>query len=161
MKKFSAKSLAIGGLIAALYVVLTLLSTALGLSSGVIQVRISEALCILPVFTPAAIPGLFIGCLVANLLSGAVIWDIIFGSLATLAAAFLTYALRHNRWLASIPPILVNTIVVPFILFYAYHIQEGIWVMFLTVFIGELISAGVLGQLLYTALFKHRKIFIR
>ena len=70
-------------MIAALYVVLTYITNLLGLASGTIQVRFSEALCILPVFTPAAIPGLFIGCLISNLITGGIIWDIIFGSIAT------------------------------------------------------------------------------
>ncbi len=161
MKKQNARFLALGGLIAALYIVLTLLMTVFGLSSGLIQVRISEALCILPVFTPAAIPGLFIGCLFANLLTGAAVWDIVFGSLATLAAALLTRALRKNRWLACLPPIIINTIAIPFILYFAYHLSEGIGILFLTVGAGEIISAGILGQLLYSAVNKHRSVFQR
>ncbi len=72
-----------GALIAALYVVLTLVAAGFDLASGAIQVRISEALCILPFFTPAAVPGLFVGCLAANLVTGSALPDIIFGSLAT------------------------------------------------------------------------------
>ncbi|MBR5930443.1 MAG: QueT transporter family protein [Lachnospiraceae bacterium] len=159
MKLFTVKNLAIGGLIAALYVVFTLIASALGLSSGVIQVRFSEALCILPVFTPAAIPGLFVGCIIANLLSGAIVWDVVFGSIATLIGAIGTYLLRKNRWLAAIPPILSNMIIVPFILYFAYKVGGGIWILFLTVGAGEVISAGILGELLYSALNKHRKIF--
>ena len=159
MKFFTVKNLAIGGLVAALYVVLTLIASALGISSGVIQVRFSEALCILPVFTPAAIPGLFVGCIIANLLSGAILWDVIFGSIATLIGAIGTYLLRKNRWLAAIPPILANMIIIPFVLYYAYQVGGGIWILFLTVGAGEVISVGILGELLYTALNKHRKIF--
>ena len=83
-KRTSARDLTLGAVIAALYVALTFLSSQLGLSSGVIQLRLSEALTILPVFTPAAVPGLFIGCLLSNLLAGGVIWDVIFGSLASI-----------------------------------------------------------------------------
>ena len=106
-----------GAVIAAIYVVLTYLVNLLGLANGVIQVRLSEALTILPVFTPAAIPGVFIGCLISNLINGAVIWDVIFGSLATLVGAIGTYLLKNrSKWLAPIPPIAANTIVVPLLL---------------------------------------------
>ncbi len=143
-------------LIAALYVVLTLLSNALGLASMQIQVRFSEALTILPYFTPVAIPGVFVGCLMSNLLSGGALLDIVFGSLATLTAAVFTYLLRRFKWLAPIPPILSNTLIIPFVLKYAYGI-EPIWLSFITVGIGELISAGILGMLLLLTLQKYRK----
>ncbi|HOA84750.1 MAG TPA: QueT transporter family protein, partial [Bacillota bacterium] len=81
--KKSTLFIARAGIIAALYVALTFLSAAMGLASGVIQLRLSEALCVLPVFTPAAIPGLAVGCLIANFATGAVVLDVIFGSLAT------------------------------------------------------------------------------
>ena len=109
-----------GAMIAAIYVVLTVFAGAFNLASGAVQVRISEALTILPIFTPAAIPGLFIGCLIANILGGAVIWDIVFGSIATLIGAVGTYLLRKNKWLAPLPPIIANTIIVPWVLKYAY-----------------------------------------
>lgn len=156
---FSAKGIALAGITAALYIVLTLLSAAFGLSSGVIQIRISEALCILPCFTPAAIPGLFIGCLLSNIITGAVVWDIVFGSLATLIGAVGTYLLRRNRHLAVLAPIVCNTAVVPLVLTYAYHVEQAYILIVLFVFIGELISAGILGELLYTALNRHRRIF--
>lgn len=144
-----------GGVIAALYVVLTLISNAFGLANGVIQVRISEALTILPAFTPAAIPGLFVGCILSNTLTGAILPDIIFGSLATLAAAFITRMLRNkNRFLLPVPPILANIIVVPLVLKYAYHIDGALLYMMFTVFIGELISCGILGMLLYPVMKK-------
>ena len=101
-----------GAVIAAIYVVLTYIVSLLGLTNGVIQVRLSEALTILPVFTPAAIPGLVVGCVISNILTGAVIWDVIFGSLATLIGAVGTYLLRkHHRILYPLPPIIANTVI--------------------------------------------------
>ena len=135
-------------LIAALYVVLTMLSALFGLASGAIQVRLSEALTILPAFTPAAVPGLFIGCLLANTLSGALPWDIVFGSLATLLGAFGTYLLlRCSRWLAPLPPILANMLVVPVVLKRVYGFEDAYWFLVVTVGVGEVVSAGVLGML--------------
>ncbi|MBQ1631368.1 MAG: QueT transporter family protein [Clostridia bacterium] len=139
--------------IAALYVVLTELSAQFGLSgTNVIQFRISEALTILPFFTSAAIPGLVIGCFFSNLLTGAVVWDIVFGTLATLIGAILTYALRRYKWLAPIPPILANTLIVPFVLRYAYGFADAWWYLALTVFVGEFVCCGILGMLLLFAL---------
>lgn len=146
----SAAFVAHGGIIAALYVVLTLISNAFGLANGAVQVRISEALTILPAFTPAAIPGLFAGCMISNTLTGAILPDIIFGSLATLIAAFLTRALRNrSRFLLPVPPIAANTIVVPLLLKYAYHLDGTLIYMAATVFAGEFISCGILGLLLH------------
>lgn len=143
--------------IAALYVVLTYFASALGLSNGAIQIRFSEALTILPFFTPAAIPGLFIGCILANMLSGAVVWDIVFGSLATLIGAVFTYLLRKkSKWLAPLPPIVSNTVIIPFVLTYAYGVPDGLPFLMLTVGIGEVISCGVLGIILLKCLEKHR-----
>ena len=159
MKKTNVKGITYASIIAALYVVLTFIANSLGLASGAIQIRISEALTILPVFTPAAIPGLFIGCLISNIITGGVIWDVIFGSIATLIGAIGTYALRKHKWLAPIPPILANVIIVPFVLVYAYGATEALPYLMLTVGIGEIISAGVLGILLYTTLSKHKNIF--
>mgnify|MGYP003295778833 CR=1 FL=1 len=144
-------------IIAALYVVLTYLASMLGLSNGAIQIRFSEALTILPYSTPAAIPGLFIGCIIANILSGAVVWDVVFGSLATLIGAVFTYLLRKkSKWLAPLPPILSNTVIVPFVLTYAYGVPDGLAFLMLTVGIGEVISCGALGMLLLRCLEKHR-----
>ena len=142
-----------GAVIAAIYVVLTYLVNLLGLANGVIQVRLSEALTILPAFTPAAIPGLFIGCVISNLINGAVIWDVIFGSLATLIGAVFTYMLRNkSKWLSPLPPIVANTIVVPLVLTYAYGVPDALWFSALTVGAGEIISCGVLGMCLYHGL---------
>ena len=141
-------------MIAALYVVLTYLANALGLANYAIQVRFSEALTILPYFTPAAIPGLFIGCLLSNILTGCAIPDIIFGSLATLIGAVFTRKLRKYKWLAPVPPIVANALIVPFVLLYAYGIRP-LWLSFITVTIGEIISCGVLGMLLLFSLQKY------
>ena len=140
--------------IAAIYVVLTFIASALGISSGVIQVRFSEALTILPYFTPAAVPGLFIGCLLANLLTGAALPDIIFGSLATLIGAIFTGKLRKYKWMAPLPPILANALIIPFVLFFAYGIKP-LWFSFVTITIGEIISCGILGMLLLFTLKKY------
>lgn len=151
-------SLTLGGAVAAVYVLLTLLAAALGLASGVIQLRLSEALCVLPIFFPAAVPGLFVGCLLANLLTGAVVWDVVFGSLATLLGALGTRLLRKKPVLALLPPILANVLIVPFVLSYAYGVPDGIPYLMLTVGIGEVLSCGVLGGLLYRRL-KNSKLF--
>ncbi len=144
--------------IAALYVVLTLLANTLGLANYSIQVRFSEALTILPLFTPAAIPGLFVGCLLSNILTGCIFWDIIFGPIATLLGAVGTRLLRKkSKWLATLPPILSNTIIIPFVLSFAYKFEGSLPYFVLTVGIGEIISCGVLGLILYSALYKYRK----
>ncbi len=156
MKKNNVLFLTHAAMIAALYVSLTFVSNALGLASGAIQIRISEALTILPYFTPAAVPGLFIGCLISNFLTGCALWDVIFGSLATLLAAIGTRLLCRWKWITPIPPIAANTIIVPFVLNYVYEIPGGISYLMLTVGIGEVISCGVLGLLLLSVLAKYR-----
>ena len=157
MNKKNIYLLTQAAMIAALYVVLTFIANAFGLANYPVQVRFSEALTILPFFTPAAIPGLFIGCLISNILTGCAIPDIIFGSLATLIAAFGTWKLRGigNVFLSPLPPILANTIIVPFVLRYAYGIRP-LWLSFLTVGAGEIISCGILGLLLAFTLNKYR-----
>lgn len=151
----NAKLITQAAMIAALYVVLTFIANALGLANYAVQVRFSEALTILPFFTPAAIPGLFVGCLTSNILTGCALPDIIFGSLATLAGAFFTYKLRKHKWLAPIPPIAANMLVVPPVLLYAYGIRP-LWLSFVTVTAGEIISCGILGMLLLFTLEKYR-----
>ncbi len=148
-------------MIAAIYVALVYVFAPI--SFGQIQFRIAEALTILPVFTPAAIPGLFIGCILGNILGGAVIFDTVFGSLATLIGAFFTWKLRNaHPFLAPVPPILSNTLIIPFVLRYAYAILLPIPYLMLTVGIGEVIACGVLGLLLYYALRKYKDIvFLR
>lgn len=142
--------------IAALYVVLTLLANAFGLANYAVQVRFSESLTILPFFIPAAIPGLVIGCFLSNILTGCMLLDIIFGTIATLLGALGTHALRNHKWLAPIPPIVANTIIVPFVLAYVYQFEGSIPYFMLTVGAGEVISCGILGMILLFALEKRR-----
>ena len=144
-------------MIAAIYVVLTVFVSAFNLASGAIQVRISEALTILPVFTPAAVPGLFLGCLISNLVTGCMPLDVVFGSLATLIGACGTYALRKHKWLAPLPPIIANTIIVPFVLRYVYLAEGTIPFFMLTVGIGEVISCYLLGSILHRVLDRYKE----
>ena len=143
MKNSKAVYVATAASVAALYVVLTFISSLFGLSSGVIQIRISEALTILPAFTPAAIPGLFIGCILSNLLTGGLILDVVFGSIATLIGAVGTYLLRKKKWLVSLPPIISNILIVPLILRYVYGAPDAYLFMVGTVGAGEIISSGI------------------
>lgn len=147
--------------IAAIYIVLTTIAAGFGIASGAIQVRFSEALTVLPFITPAAVPGLTIGCLVSNILTGCVLPDIIFGTLATFLGAVGSYALRKNRWLVSIPPIVSNTLIIPFVLTYAYHIPGGIPFFMLTVGAGEVISCLILGQILLTAILPIKNVILK
>jgi uncharacterized membrane protein len=140
--------------IAALYVVLTLLANALGLANQAVQVRFSEALTILPYFTPAAIPGLFLGCILSNTLTGCMFLDTVFGSLATLIGAVLTYLIAKMvknpvaKWLCPIPPIVANMIIVPQVLMHVYEAPGTLLFFTLTVGAGEIISCYVLGMIL-------------
>lgn len=149
--------------IAALYVVLTLLANALGLANGAVQVRFSEALTVLPFFTPAAIPGLTVGCLLANLLTGAAALDIAFGPVATLIGAVGTYligkaSVKWFKWLAPVPPIAANMLIVPWVLITAYEVPDAYWFLMLTVGAGEVISCGMLGLVLLHALKDNRAV---
>lgn len=142
-------------LIAALYVVLTALAAGFDLASGAIQVRISEALCVLPFFTPAAVPGLIIGCFLSNILTGAGIWDVIFGTLATAIAAVASRKLKDHRFLVTIPPVISNMIIVPFILILCGFIPAtpaSYGFTALTVAAGEVIACVIFGSVLISAL---------
>ena len=168
MKKDSTRYVAFGGIIAALYVVLTYLVNLLfpGMANMAIQVRLSEAMTILPVFTAAAVPGVTVGCMLANLLIGSNIWDIIFGTMATLIGAVGTRMLRKKPYVAWIPPVISNAVIVPIVLMKAYGVEDvtvfgqtfagnALWPMLvLTVGIGEIISCGLLGMMLYQSLKK-------
>ena len=157
-----------GAIIAALYVVLTMIANAMGLANQAIQIRFSEALCILPFFTLAAIPGLAVGCLISNILTGALIWDVLFGSLATLLGAIGTYLLRKNRVLMMFPPVIANAVIVPFILRYGYGlswemngVEMTIPYFAITVGIGELISVCILGGALLKALLPYKNVIFK
>ncbi len=144
-----------GALVAALYVLLTMVARLFGLDSGVIQVRLSEALCVLPLFFSEAIPGLTVGCLLANLLGGSVWLDVLVGPVATLLGALGTYWLRRYPWLAATAPVLANALIIPFVLCYGYGMEQAIPLMMLTVGAGELISVMGLGMSLYYGLRSH------
>ena len=160
MKNKNISTMTQAAMIAAIYVVLTYVFAPF--SFGEVQVRIAESLTILPLFTPAALPGLFIGCLIGNILGGAILPDIIFGSLATLLGAVFTYRLRNkNKFLAPLPPIAANTVIVPFVLRFGYGVALPIPLMMLTVGIGELASCGVLGMVLYYALSKYKNMVFK
>lgn len=146
-----------GAAIAAIYVVLTMIFAPI--SFGAMQVRIAEALTIMPLFTPAAIPGLFLGCLLANLIGGAVVLDVVFGSLATLIGAVGGWLLRGNRWLVPIPAIVANTVIVPLVLKYGYGVDLPLLLSAAYIAVGEIIGCGVLGELLGTAMLKRKTLF--
>lgn len=161
MSRNHIKNLTEGAMIAALYVIATLLLGSI--SSSQIQVRISESLCILPAFTISAIPGLTIGCLISNIFIGGNIWDIIFGTLATLIASIITFYIGKikkpfGKWLLPLPSVIINAIVVPFILYFGYGIhsignQNNIYLVLLftafSVIIGQTISCYGLGMPLF------------
>jgi len=153
MKKITLRELTQGAVIAALYVALTLIP---GLSSIAFGARASEALSILPFFTRSAIGGLFVGCLTANILSGAHIVDIILGSLATLLAAYLSHLLKHNRYLSLIPPVIVNAVVVGSYLPFLYGTNNAIPISIGLVGLGELIVCYGIGLPLSFLLDKYK-----
>ena len=141
--------------IAALYTVITIAIGPLG--SAAIQCRIPEAMCVLAIFTPAAIPGMTLGCLISNIATGCLWQDVLFGTLATLIGVIGARLLRRIWWLTPLPTVISNTLIVPFVLAYAYHAEDGIPFLMLTVGIGEVISAYVLGIALYFALRKNAR----
>lgn len=152
-----------GAVTAALYVVLCQIFAPISFKD--VQVRIAEGLTILPFFMPAAVPGLFVGCLLGNLLGGAIPLDVVFGSLATLIGALGTWSIgkwirsRHPesktlKFLLPVPPIIANTIIVPLVLYYGYGINVPIYIQMVTVCMGEVLSCGVIGMILLFALEK-------
>ena len=147
------KNIAFSAIIASLYVILTGISALFGLDKGLIQLRLSEMLCVLPFLTQSGIYGVFFGCLLSGILFGAMPLDTVFGSLTTLSAAVITYYMPKTKpYLAPLPPILLNTLVIPFILKYVYGIGHALPVFALTVFIGEMITCGIFGALMLKAL---------
>lgn len=160
MKENKVVFMAQAAMIAAIYVALCLAFAPF--SYGPVQVRVAEALTILPFFTPAAVPGLFIGCLAANLAGGSILLDVVFGSIATLAGAAGTWMIRRkSRYLAPIPPILANTLIVPFVLRYGYGEPLPIPFLMGSVGIGEILSCGLMGIVLLTVLERYRKYIFR
>ena len=158
MKSKRIRNLVYGAVIAALYVVLTYVSAIFGMASGAVQLRLSEALTILPIFTPAAVPGLFVGCFLTNFLLGSAMWDVVLGSIATLLAALFTRMLRKNALAAFIPPVFFNTLIVPPVIYFVYGSEQAMYLTYLGVFAGETLSCGIFGFILYKAL-KNKKIF--
>lgn len=152
-------------MIAAIYVVLVELFAPI--SFGPIQFRVAEALTVLPFFIPAAIPGLSIGCLLGNMLGGAILADIVFGSLATFLGAIGTYCVgrvwskNSLKFLAVLPPILSNTIIVPWVLKYGYGMEDSIPLMMVTVGAGEIIICGIVGAILLVVLEKYRHVIFK
>ena len=148
-KLLTTRSVCLSAMIAALYAALTLLLAPI--SYGAIQCRISEAMTLLPILLPQAIPGLVIGCLVANLLSPVAIWDVIFGTLATLIAALGTYWLRKKPLLAALCPVVANGVIVGVMLAVFYALP--LWLTMLEVAVGEAVAVA-LGFILLAALRK-------
>ncbi|WP_434310698.1 QueT transporter family protein [Hominifimenecus sp. rT4P-3] len=158
-KEQTVRYMTTAAMIAALYTALTLLFAPFGF--GPIQCRISEALVILPYFTPAAIPGVTIGCFLGNLFAGAVPMDVVFGTLASLLGAIGSYALRRHRFWVCVPPIVSNTLIVPWVLKIAYGAPELVPYLMVTVGIGEVIAIGGLGTVLLLGLEKYPMLFRR
>ena len=153
MKRKSVQFLVRAAIIAAVYAALTILFAPI--SYGLVQVRVSEALCILPFFTVAAVPGLFIGCLIANLVAGLGILDIVFGSLATLVAAYITSKIK-NKWLAPLPAVLVNAVVIGAMLYYLQIAPLPIWMFMIYVGVGQTVACYGIGMPLLFLLKKYR-----
>ena len=149
-----AHDMASAAAVAALYVALMVPFGAI--SFGPVQFRISEALVILPVFGSPMIPGVTLGCFLGNLLLGAPIPDVVFGSLATLLGAVGTWTLGRFPWAAWIPPVLSNALIIPWVLKYAYGVSELVPYMMVTVGLGEIVAVGLLGNGLRLVLQKHR-----
>lgn len=146
----------LAAVITAVYVALTLPFAPI--AYGPVQFRVSEALTILPYFTPAAIPGVTLGCFLSNFLMGAPLPDIVFGTTATLIGAFFSYRVRKHKYLVCVPPILSNALIIPWVLKFAYGVPDLIPVMMVTVGIGEVLAVGVLGNMLLLALERCRGI---
>ena len=145
----TTRKLTRGAIIAALYAALTLLLAPI--SYGEMQIRLSEALTLLPVMLPEAVPALAIGCLLANVLGGCTIFDIVFGTLATLLAAICTRCLRSRLRLASAMPVLFNGVIVGAVVHFAYAPVIPLPLCMLSVALGEAISCMLLGPIVLRA----------
>lgn len=146
----ATRRLARGAVIAALYTALTLLLAPI--SYGQLQVRLSEAMTLLPILLPEAVPALAVGCLLSNILGGCTIFDIVFGTLATLLAALCTRRLRGKFWLAAAMPVVFNGVIVGAVVHYCYSPAFPLPLCMLTVAIGEAIACMIVGPLLIGAL---------
>ena len=144
MKNSLTRRICISGMVAALYAGLSLLLPAL--SYGPVQFRLSEALCVLPAVLPEAVPGLALGCLLANLFSpmGLNVYDAVFGTLATLLAALCTRGLRRDLWKAAVPPVICNGVIIGLVLTYGYGVPL-LWTNMATVAAGEAVVCFLLG----------------
>lgn len=151
------KKLIEGAVIASVYVVLTLIFAPI--SYGPMQVRFSEALVVLPYFSSAAIPGLFVGCLIANMLGPFGLVDMLVGSGATLISAVISYRLRRKEFLVPLPPLIINGLAIGSMLHYVYAIPLSLWACIGWVSLGELVSCYLLGYPLLKILKSYRKIF--
>ncbi len=163
--KSKTKMLVVSAVIAAIYTVLTLFPGLNILSFGAVQFRVSEVLCVMPIFTPAAIPGLTVGCFVSNIMSSTGVLDMVFGTMATLLASAATYALRKKSpFLALLPPVVFNGVIVGWMITFFYTETAGRFMEILlmnmsTVALGELGVCYILGLPLVKYLKKHRNIF--
>lgn len=154
MRKFTTRDLTLAAIVAAAYAALTMLLP--GPSYNYTQIRVAEALTVLPFLFPATAPGLAIGCLISNLLSPFGLIDVVCGTVATALAAFLT-AKMPNKWLAPLPPVLCNGIIVGGMLaWYEAGFSPNFWTMFAVsgpgVALGEFIACYILGLLLLNVL---------
>ena len=157
-KKMSVKDLVVAALIAALYAVLTYVSAAFGLAYGAVQFRISEALCILPLFTPTAIYGLTVGCLISNIGSTLGVMDMLFGTAASLLASLFTYLLRNKSKVVSLlPPVIINALFVGAQVA-IFTDDAGFFATFLYVALGQAVVVYGLG-LPFSHIIKKTKIF--
>ena len=158
MKRFSVRSMCLAAVIAALYAALTLGFQAI--SYGAVQFRVSEAMTLLPVLFPEAVPGLAVGCLISNLFNplGTTVYDVVFGTLATLLAAILTRRIKGSIWLRALPPVICNAVIIGMVLTYAYGI-DLLWMNMLTVGLGQAVVCCVLGVPLVRILEKQPILF--
>ena len=153
------REIVLGAVIAALYVALTLPFAPI--AYGPVQFRISEALTVLPYFTPAAVPGVTLGCLLSNILMGSPLPDIVFGTIATLIGAIFSYRLRVHKYLVCVPPIVANALIIPWVLKFAYGVPDLVPVMMFTVGLGEVLAVGVLGNIFLLSLERCRKMLFQ
>jgi uncharacterized membrane protein len=151
--RFWLQAAAIAGVYAALTMALA------PFSYGPVQVRASESMTVLPYFTPAAVPGLFIGCLISNAVMSPYPLDFIIGSSATLGAALLSYALRKFPWLVPLPPVIVNGVAIGAMLYYLYGVPPSLWADMGFVAIGEAIACYAIGMPLMKYMERHKSIF--